>query len=230
MTIDREMLMAYADGELDAMSAKRMEKAMVAQPELAEQVAAHRALRATLANHFAPVIDAPLPERLMTLLDDTVVPFRVAPQRLFSFQVKSLAAIAAALVIGLMLGQTIPFGVSAPVGSQEGRLVAQGDLVRALDTQLASTQSGDAPTRVGLTFRDREGQVCRTFDGAALSGIACHVAGTWNLKRTVAREEQETPAYRQAGSADMMEAAQRMMAGDPMDADAERKAMDSDWE
>lgn len=230
MTIDREMLMAYADGELDAMSAKRVEKAMAAQPELAEQVAAHRALRATLANHFAPVIDAPLPERLTTLLDDTVVSFGVAPQRLFSFQVKNLAAIAAALVIGLLLGQTIPFGVSAPVGSQEGRLVAQGDLVRALDTQLASTQSGDAATRIGLTFRDREGQVCRTFDGAALSGIACHVAGIWHLKRTSAREEQETPAYRQAGSAYMMEAAQRMMAGDPMDADAERKAMDSDWE
>lgn len=229
MTIDREMLMAYADGELDAVSAKRVEKAMLAQPELAEKVAAHRALRATLGNHFAPVIDAPLPERLTMLLDERIVPLQPAQRKALFFQVRPLAAMAAALVMGLLLGQVVTSGGSLLVGSRQGTLVAQGALARALDTQLASTQPANAPTRVGLTFRDHNGQVCRTFEGAALAGIACRAGNVWQLKRTMAREVRDRQTYRQAGSAEMMDAAQRMMAGEPMDADSERKAKDSGW-
>ncbi|MGK2909741.1 MAG: anti-sigma factor family protein [Sphingobium sp.] len=229
MTIDRELLMAYADGELDAVSAKRVEKAIAMQPELAEQVAAHRALRATLASHFAPVIDAPLPERLTTLLDDPIVRLQPAQRNASFFQARNLAAMAAALVMGLLLGQVITPGGSGLVGSGQGALVAQGDLAQALETQLASTQPADAPMRIGVTFRDHNGQLCRTFEGEVLSGIACRAGNAWQLKRTMAPEVGDRQAYRQASSAEMMDAAQNMMAGGAMDADTERKAKDGGW-
>lgn len=229
MTIDRETLMAYADGELDALSAKRVEKAIAAQPELAAQVAAHRALRARLTGHFAPVIESPLPERLTVLLNPDVVPINPVDKAPAFFQARSLAAMAAALVMGLMLAQVIHLGTSGPVGIQQDVLVAQGHLAKTLDTQLASAQPANAAMRIGLTFRNGAGHVCRTFESASLSGIACRANDHWRLMRTIAGEAQAQKTYRQAGSSEIMDAAQTMMAAYPLDAVAERKARDGGW-
>lgn len=229
MTIDPETLMAYADGELDPLSIRRVEKAIATDPALAAQVAAHRTLRAKLASHFAPMIEAPLPDRLTALLDQTVVPIKEAARTPASFRVRSLAAVAAALVIGLMLGQMIDLGTPAPVGSRQGQLIAQGDLARSLDTQLASAQRANAVTRIGLTFRSDAGNICRTFEDASLSGIACRAGDEWQLKRVIAGKAQTKESYRHAGSADIMDAAQAMMVADPMDAADERKARESGW-
>ena len=64
MTIDPKMVAAYADGELGPEDMALLEAAMAADPALAEEVAAHRALRATLSAHFAPILDMPVPDRL----------------------------------------------------------------------------------------------------------------------------------------------------------------------
>ena len=61
MTIDRETLMAYADGELDLLAARRVEQAIAADPSLAEQVERHRALTASLRAAFSVVGQAPVP-------------------------------------------------------------------------------------------------------------------------------------------------------------------------
>ena len=45
MTIEPELLMAYADDALDPLTAKRVERAIAADPALAEEVARHRRLR-----------------------------------------------------------------------------------------------------------------------------------------------------------------------------------------
>ena len=59
MTIDRETLMAYADGELDELTRRRVEQAITADPALAAQVEADRALRARIAGHYAEVAEQP---------------------------------------------------------------------------------------------------------------------------------------------------------------------------
>ena len=73
MTPDDEMLMAYADGELDPLAAKRVEREIAANPELAATIEAHRALRRRLGAAFAPVLDAPVPDRLAALLETNVI-------------------------------------------------------------------------------------------------------------------------------------------------------------
>jgi anti-sigma factor RsiW len=224
--IPPEMLMAYADGELDAISAKRVERAMEVDAQLSDRVDAYKSQRAMLAGHFAPVLDQAPPARLTALLETNVTPLQ--PRRRTMPWAANLAAVAAALVIGLVVGRTLDFGTTAPIGSHGGALVAQGGLARALDTQLASAQPADAETRIGLTFRDQAGHICRTFDGRALSGIACRDGETWQVDRMM-RGGTQASDYRQAGSSETMQAAQAMMAGDPMDAAAERAAMGKGW-
>ncbi|RJF85369.1 anti-sigma factor family protein [Sphingomonas cavernae] len=229
MTIDPETLMAYADGELDEVAAKRVERAIAEDPALARQVEAHRALRARIAGHFAPIAGEPVPERLRTMIGNNAASIDEARARRSRWTLPrgNIAAMAATLVVGLLVGQAIDLN-PAPVADRSGTLVAQAGLERALDTQLASEQPSGAATRIGLTFRDKAGAVCRTFEAQALAGIACRVDGAWQVRQMMGAEAQSTD-YRQAGSAEMLAAAEAMMADGPLDADAERAARDGGW-
>ena len=224
-----EQIIAYVDGELGPIEALRFERAIEADPAMAVEVERHRRLRAMVAGHFAPVPTEPLPERLTALLDSNVVAFRPARKSWFG-QGGRYAALAASLVAGLIAGQFLPLAPSAPIGEQGGAVVAQGDLADALDNQLASAeQSG--PYRIGVSFRRGDARYCRTFAGKAGVGIGCRDDRGWTLERFVADKPPEAAAYRQAGSAsaDILAAAQDMMAGNPLDAAAEKAVQARGW-
>lgn len=228
MTIEPEMLMAYADGELDPLAAKRVERAIAENPALAEEVARHRALAARLRDAFAAVEDARVPPAVEALLRDgaKVTPIAPAPPR--SASARWLGAVAASLAVGLLVGQTLPrLGPEAGIGIENGQPVARGAVAAALDTQLASTQPRDAPVRIGVTFRDAGGKLCRTFEQDAIGGIACAESDGWRLARLYGGVDRQASDYRQASSpsAAMMVDAQAMMAGEPLDADAEERAL-----
>lgn len=227
MTEDR--IIAYVDGELSPLEALRFERAVEADAALADAVARHRKLRETVAARFAGVAEEAAPERLRALLESgrNVVPF---PARQPAGPAR-YAALAATLVAGLVIGQLLPRAAPWPVDDRAGRIVAEGGLARALDIQLASAQPADAPWRIGVSFRDREGRYCRSFDGAAGAGLGCRGGDGWTLERFVAGASRQGGDYRQAGSssADILAAAQEMMAGDPLDATAERVARDAGW-
>ena len=126
------------------------------------------------------------------------------------------------LTIGLK-----PWLPASDVTSTNGTLVAAGPLARALDTQLASNQPADAGVRIGLSFRDKQGRLCRSFEGAALSGIGCREDGRWALERALRGEGRRD--YRQASSGALAADVAAMLAGDPFDAAAERAARDRGW-
>lgn len=69
MSVPDELLMAYADGELSgaehAAERARVEAAIQSDPALANRVEQHRALRAQLKATFDPVLDEPVPDRLL---------------------------------------------------------------------------------------------------------------------------------------------------------------------
>ncbi|MGW8192373.1 anti-sigma factor family protein [Sphingomonas hankookensis] len=227
MTIDPETLAAYADGELDPISAKRVERAMADDPALAEEVERHRALTARLRGSFAGLDAQPMPAGVEALFarTDNVVAFPTAkakpkPQRWWG-------AVAASLVAGLLLGQLVPH-TGSDLGFEGGTAVAQGSLARALDTQLASTQGTQAPVKIGITFRDRTGALCRTFETGTTGGIACSGdKGPWRVQALQGGAEATTTAYAQAGSpmAAVLEQAQAMAVGDPLDAAGEAAAL-----
>nr|WP_047166413.1 hypothetical protein [Sphingomonas sp. Y57] len=227
-----DQIVAYVDGELGPIEALRFERAMEADAALAAAVGRHRALRERIADHFAPVAAEAIPPRLAATVDRSspVAAFPARPRRWFDSGGR-YAAIAATLVAGLVVGQMLPRGTNAPVGEQRGAIVAQGALAAALDGDLAAAP-GDGPYRIGVSFVSRDRRYCRTFSSGAGAGLGCRGPEGWALVRFVAGTGGEGQgAYRQAGSAsaDVLEAAQAMMAGDPLDADAERRARGSGW-
>ena len=230
--IDDDILMAYADGELDEIARARVERAVAADPELHARLERQQKLRATLAAFYGPTAEEGVPERFRAMLETNVVPFPAARARPARPAWQHFAALAATLVLGLAVGRTLLAPAGGPVGVENGTMVARGQLATALDTQLASAQPADAATRIGTSFAASDGRLCRTFDSAALAGVACRGDQGWQLLMAAPGASSAAQGgYRQAGSGNPLvaEAAQELMAGEPFDAAAERRARDSGW-
>jgi len=231
MSFDPAILAAFVDGELDDLTARRIEREAEGDPALAAEIARHRALKAKLAAHYAPIAEEPVPERLRALLvpaaetvDTSITARRAAKQARFT--PIHWGAIAASLVLGLTLGLR-PWAPAASIAEADGAVIAAGPLAEALDTQLASNQPSDAAVRIRLSFQDRDGRFCRSFESASLDGIGCRDNGRWNLERAI--RGQAGTDYRQASSSELAAAAAAMMGSDPLDAATERQARDKGW-
>ena len=233
---NEERIVAYVDGELAPLDALRFERAMEADPALAAAVASHRRLRGAIEGRFAGIAIEPVPDRLRRVVDrhegrDRVIPFPARPRASLVRSGKGYAALAATLVAGLVAGQFLPRAMPGPFQESGGRIVADGGLAHALDGQLASTQPSGAAWRIGVSFRSRDGRYCRSFEGMSGAGLGCHGAAGWTLERFAGEATGPRTDYRQAGApgAAVLAAAQEMMAGDPLDAVAERRARDAGW-
>ena len=228
--IDDDLLMAYADGELDELGRARVERAIGEDDGLRARLEQQQRLRATLAAHYGPTAEEEVPERLRSMLETNIVHFpppRPRPRPIW----QGVAALAASLVLGLALGRTLLAPAGGPVAIEHGTMVAQGPLADALDLQLASAQPAGAPVRIGISFAASDGRLCRTFDSAALSGLACRGEAGWQVMMTAAGAGGPRGDYRQAGSGSPLvaQAAQELMAGEALDADGERRARDAGW-
>ena len=234
MAIDDDMLMAFVDGELDEVGRARVERALAADPALKARLEAQQRLRVRLAAHYAPAVEEEVPERLRAMLETRVVDLAGARASRALPLWQSFAALAATLVLGLAIGRTLlaPGAPGpGPIAVEGGSMMARGDLAQALDTQLASAQASDAATRIGVSFARSDGRLCRTFDSAAAAGLACRTDTGWQVMVTAAGSGRQRGDYRQAGSESLLvqQAAQEMMAGEPLDDTAERRARDSGW-
>lgn len=222
MSVTREELAAYADGELDPAREAEVAAAVSADPALEAQVNAHRALKARLGAHFAPIFDAPLPERLTAPLqrqEAEIIDFTAARnRRIVRWSWVAVPALAASLALAVFVPRS-------------GDEYADGALAETLDAQLVAAQPADAPTRILLSFRDEAGSYCRAFAGEAQSGIACRDAGGWRLVIEGEGVAAQTGEYRMAGNpaTETLERAQAMAAGPALDAEAERAARARGW-
>lgn len=107
---------------------------------------------------------------------------------------------------------------------RDGNLYAASAIAQALDRQLASSERRDV--RIGLTFRDRAGAICRTFTSAGSNGLACRDDGRWKLQGLFAAPEGQSTDYRMAAAADpqLMGLVDERIAGEPFDAEQEKSA------
>ncbi|MDB6162212.1 MAG: hypothetical protein JWO04_5918 [Gammaproteobacteria bacterium] len=250
MTFSDDILMAYADGELDLGTRAQVEDAIAADPEIARRVAAHQALRNTLRSGFDKVLDEPVPDHLIAAARATsrvrsenrvVVPLR--PRRARTFALPSWAwprwgAIAASFVLGALVWH---FGTgwysSGPVIERDGQLLAAGALDKALSNQLASAQPAQTPVQIGVSFRSKDGNYCRTFqlrEHTSLAGLACRDQDKWRLE-ALAQGEGSPGAhsdFRPAGSAlppAIAQAVDQEIDGEPLNAEAEARARTNQW-
>lgn len=245
MNFSDETLMAYADGELAEPERSAVERAMREDPAVAAAVERHRALRTDVFAAFSGVLDEPVPARLQPRAGAAVHSFEAARQARSAPAPQPAPAparwtwahwggMAAALVLGVLTGGTVIDGTDGDrlVADAGGRLVAGGPLATALSSQLAS-EGGNAAVRIGTTFASKDGGYCRSFQLPGRAGLACREGDAWRipvLKETGGDGGQE---YRQASSgmpAAVLEAIDERIAGEALDAVAERAARERGWQ
>lgn len=227
---DDAVLMAFADGELDAAAAAAVAAAAAADPSVAARVAMFRQTR-TLAQAALPA--EPVPDALAariralaagaapadpdpasgTPASGTVVPLRpraAAPPP----AAWRPAALAASLALAVGLGAGWLAGRQGNTGGPAGADVAAIDaaLSRALDTLPAggtAPGAGGATVRVIASFAGGDGAFCREaeVEGAAQVRVvvACRAGDGWAL-RLATVSPAAGGGFLPAGSAEAVEA------------------------
>ena len=225
-----EILMAFVDGELDEAERGDVERSAGADPAIASRIDGQRRLRAALSARYDPILEEPVKARFLSLLEPKVVAIDAArPKRGFALRwPEAAAAMAATFVVGLL---SAPLLTSNRDGFDGSAMSARGAVAEALETQLASAQPADAAVRIGVTFAATDGRPCRTFETAGSAGLACRGEREWEMVATALAGGGPGGEYRQAGSGPerVMQTAQEMMLGEPLDAAAEKRARDSGW-
>ena len=233
--VSDDIFFAWLDGELASDEAARVAAEVQADPKLAARAEQHRALRQRLGRAFDGLVDAPIPDHLLAATrrsDPEVVDLasarRSREDRTWA-PLPQWAAIAATLAVGIFVGTMIPESSEAPVAVEGGKIYAAAALDSALTAQLASAPAGDV--RIGMTFRDQSGAVCRSFSEAATSGVACRNGGRWQVRGLFAAPEGQAGSYRMAGGMDPNLAAlvDSTISGEPFDATQERDAKAKGW-
>ena len=264
MSISDDMLMAYADGEFDkpefASERNAVEMAIASDPELALRVERFRSQRRDLGSLYAEVLEEPVPEPLLNAARAqpreaaTVTDLAQARSaKKASGAASSVAgttaaaagklrpwfAIAASVIVGVLVGHYALVSQGAgPIAVNGASLLAQSSLRQALSDQLTADQSHTAAVQIGLSFRSKSGQYCRTFtleQREPLSGLACHQGADWRIDALAPAETAGNAgtAYRPAGSAlpaAVRAAVEDQMSGEPLDAQGEAQAKRAGWQ
>ncbi|MFM9436495.1 hypothetical protein ACFDR9_003579 [Janthinobacterium sp. CG_23.3] len=259
MTLSDDILMAFADGELDDASRQAVEAAMRRDPAVAQRVARYKALRAEVFAAFAPILDETPPPRLLRPLRplrgakvvqlDAVRATRTArhaaPEpvaRVANWSWPEWAALAAALACGLLLGRFVlaewPSDRLAAAAGADGALVARGELAAALSQQLSGPATADGKVAIGLSFVSNQGVYCRSFvmdgGGRDLAGLACRSGAQWALPVLVQQAGQARQAGAGRGRAEaalaVQQAVEQRIDSAALDAKMERQALRQGWQ
>jgi hypothetical protein len=250
MNIPDELLAAYVDGELEGAERLRVEQAIAHDARLAQRVAQHRALRERLRGAFDATLRESMPQRLLQaarlaapgsaqVIDlARVRAARTRRGERHRSMISRRVAIAASLLVGVFAGLFVArlSGSGALTDYRDGVVLARGGLAQALDQQLASNP-GSSAIRIGLTFRAKSGEYCRTFTvtgDSSLAGLACRAQDRWEVPALldVKGTASDAQHFRMAASALPPALAQLVdarISGAPLDASRELKARDQGW-
>lgn len=247
MKFSPSILMAYADGELDAQTRLAVEAEMAVDPQIAQEIARHRELQTNLGSAFGGVLRETVPERLLatartapagesskvTEIARAKAAREDAAKRRWSWP--EWSAIAASLLIGVIVARaTWTTGAEDSIVAENGRMIASGALASALTHQPGGAH--DTAVQIGISFRAKSGEYCRTFavrEADALAGFACREAQNWRVHALAQSEPGGSSAqYRMAGTAVppiIVQAVEDAMAGDALDAAGEAAALQRGW-
>lgn len=234
MIVSPDELAAFADGELDPVRAAEVAAAVAADPALARQVEAHRALKGLLSAHYAPLAEAPVPDRFAALLGGakadepaaaTVIDLEAARAARTSRRMPRWG-----WVVGPALAASLALLLINTPTPGNGNY-ADAKLASALDTRLTAERGPAGEPRVLLSFARKDGELCRTYAAPAGSGIACRDAKGWRIERKGPGIDASASDYRQAGSPleELMAAAQDMASEGALDPGQEAAARQRGW-
>jgi len=241
-----EELVAFLHGELGEEASASIEAVLLADPELAQRAERMAEQDEQIRLAFAPILEEEVPERLSAIVtaksaEADVIDFATAKAKRgrAGWGLPQLGAMAASLVLGLFIGQSLIDGSSNT--AEEALLVAtQGGLRVNPEVQevLSKSPSGRAVSVAGLgkvdvaiTFAANDGRLCRQF---ALEGstrtddaVACRDGGEWKLEALGLRPEASGEMRTAGGdvSPAVVSTVDGMIAGEPLLGAAEASAL-----
>ncbi len=248
MNIPDELLAAYVDGELQGTERARVEQAIARDARLAQRVAHYRAMRGRLRGTFNSALHEPVPQRVLQVARSASRPAtaqiidlaRVRAERKRRNERRRLLqphriAIVASVLGGLLLGAVAErlWNGGALTEYRDGALVARGALSDTLSHQLTEMPAPGSRFHVGMSFRAKDGNYCRTFsaiDNPSMAGLACREQDRWQILTLVG--SQPAGAERRVAwnlSPVLLQTVREHISGEPLDARAEAKARGSDW-
>lgn len=223
MKITDDMLIAYIQGDLSPADRAIVEKAVAADPDVAERLRGHRVIGRLKrgALKAAPKRPGQSPAPVVSLAAARTK--RAEPETRARPKAPPLpaingrwTAIAVALVAGIAIGMFAPRFEAGLITSE---MTAAGALKVVLDQRLAATQPADAPIKVQRSFRTSSNAWCRSFTSATLSGVACREGDGWQVRM----------AERGPPSTALAQAVAAMAPGAPITADTEKAALAGGW-
>jgi hypothetical protein len=237
-----EELMAYADGELDAEHAKRIEHAIAADPALRVAVEDHRRTRAAAREAFDEMAKAPLSPGLSHLAGTLTAPRRptawnfgprsAAEARRLWAPLALPAALAAALGIGVVSTALVTASSDDLIDWRNGPS-AGTQLARVLDRSPSgeASGSGERQTVVLASFEAADGRFCRQFElgGGAADGVACRAGEGWSVI-ALAQRTGGPGAFQAAGGENPVGLAVAALGPGPrIEGDAEQTLIEKKW-
>lgn len=242
----------FLDGRLSDALAAEIESAINADPALAAQVEALAPVDladSDVRSAFAPVLEAPVPERFERIVmppsasvtDLTAVRADRAATDANTRSVRDwrwpqFTAMAASLAIGVMIGG--PLIETMGAGANGDALVLAGAQGPATPTKIAAmletVPSGTKTDldqlgqgEVLLTFKNTDGQLCRQFSvnnqASTSDAVACKGANGWQIEALGRRAAPQGEMRLASGdaSAAVLAAVDEMIDGDPLVGDDE---------
>lgn len=210
VTLTDDLLLAYADQRLDPQTHAAVAAQLADDPAALARVEHLQATHRLLGDAFADEADEPVPEWLVAAVQRVPPPAadgdpaerpatpepeqgaRVIPLRRRAFTSMLPPALAALLLLGVGIGAG--WWANEHLGPASPGLAARDTLLQQALEERASGEvlqmaRGDTRFEVLplLTFRDRQGRICREFETRTLDndgledrlGIACRGAGGW---------------------------------------------------
>jgi len=246
-----EMLMRFADGELDADEMAVIEKAMEADDDLVARVAMFIETKAGAQAALRPLLEEPVPEKLKAAVEGMVAAKRAedarveaAPATVVPFEARKSQRPAVrqwtlplAASIAAVIGGLAGYWAAGESGPQPGGLSVAGVVDSTIGGALGSVPAGEEVTlaagdrfRAIATFRDDADNVCREFeldsDGrSTVVAVACNAAGEWRVSFAVSAPG-EAGGYAPASSTEALDAyLSAIEAGEPLSGEEEAEAL-----
>lgn len=195
MTFSDEVLSSYLDGEAGPTLSREIEAAMAADPALVARMERLGGNDALLRDAFDEALGQ-TPERLTAALDAKpsaeILAFRPKPKAKVPSAIpwpKLAAASVVALAVGAVFATTaMPRLTPQAPAARDGELLAGGKLAAALASTPSGAEGvvGTAKLTVALSFRSRDGRLCRQFRLASprggSDGLACRGKDGWRIE------------------------------------------------
>ena len=208
--VSDQMLMAYADNELDAASRAEIDALLPARPDLAVRIAQFMRTRHDVQQAFNSILNEHVPAALLDsvrslpLGNSNVEPFRkpsasrssaMRGATSSSFRTYTAMAASIGLLIGCASGWYARAVANSPVGIEsvaapDAGIRATGAIQTALETGVSQVPVAIASVEGGTvvpltTFRGKDKRYCREYEISSDSryqGLACRNAkGGWDV-------------------------------------------------